>query len=100
MHVAGIQIDIKMISGFCHGVDEVLTLLGCYAVLIESLLPIIVAYQSRIVQTSACINISDLTRPSLCHSSHFAEPLCSVPVSLVIIKAYGVQLRDIVMYHL
>jgi hypothetical protein len=26
--------------------------------------------------------------------------LCSVPVSLVIIKAYGVQLRDIVMYHL
>jgi hypothetical protein len=72
-----------MISSFCHGVDEVLALLGCYAVLIESLLPISAAYQSRIVATSACVNISGWTHPH-CSIAGVAEPLlCPVPVSVV-----------------
>jgi len=40
MHVAGMKIDINTISGICRGVDEIFTLFGCYAVLIDSLLPI------------------------------------------------------------
>jgi len=40
IYVAVVKIDINKISGFCQGVDEVFTLLGCYAVLIGSLLPI------------------------------------------------------------
>jgi len=40
MHVASMKLDINMISGFCQGVDEVFLLLGCYAMLIGSLLPI------------------------------------------------------------
>jgi len=40
MHVASMKLDIHMISGFCQGVDEVSLLLGCYAMLIGSLLPI------------------------------------------------------------
>jgi len=40
IHVAGVKIDINRISGFCQGVDEVFMLLGCYAVLTDSLLPV------------------------------------------------------------
>jgi len=40
MHVASMKLDINMISGFCQGVDEVFLLLGCYAMLTGSLLPI------------------------------------------------------------